>query len=174
MRFLQPSVFPCYIPCSGLSFSFLLLLGMVIQRTHFGWKEFLATRKWLDFTWPQHWQSSSGKDTGILCHMAPFDLYSIKHSCGPYPETCLDFDFKQIPGQFSERFPIQITSHNLQERAEVCQPRSPLKELRDKCMNHIQVVIADVSDALRRPLLDEFKGKVLIKRFLLWMRVFLT
>ncbi|KAG1652161.1 Alpha-mannosidase 2 [Nymphon striatum] len=91
---------------------------MVIQRTHFGWKEFLAERKWLDFKWPQHWKSSK-YDNGITCHMAPFDLYSIKHSCGPFPETCLDFDFKQIPGQFSERFPIQINAHNIQERAEL-------------------------------------------------------
>ncbi|CAM1322760.1 Uncharacterised protein g8209 [Pycnogonum litorale] len=94
------------------------LSGMVIQRTHFGWKEFLAERKWLDFKWPQQW-ADKNKEEAIVCHMAPFDLYSIKHSCGPYPETCLEFDFKNIPGQFNERFPTVINSHNIQERAEL-------------------------------------------------------
>ena len=59
--------------------------GMVIMRIHYAWKEFFAVEQSGDFLWQQRWDSS-GKGT-ILCHNFPYDIYSIKGSCGPHAQV---------------------------------------------------------------------------------------
>lgn len=39
------------------------------------------------------------RKSAMLTHNMPFDIYSIKHSCGPHPYTCLNFDFRKIGGK---------------------------------------------------------------------------
>uniref|UniRef100_T1JDF3 Alpha-mannosidase n=1 Tax=Strigamia maritima TaxID=126957 RepID=T1JDF3_STRMM len=92
--------------------------GMVIQRIHFAWKQYLAEQQNGDFLWRQTWDT--GGTTDILCHNNPFDIYSIKHSCGPHPLVCLTFDFRKIKGEFTEysQRAQPITKWNVKERAE--------------------------------------------------------
>ena len=59
--------------------------GMVIQRIHYGWKKWLADNQNGDFEWVPRWDVN--KEHSILCHQAPFALYSTKHSCGPDTEV---------------------------------------------------------------------------------------
>ena len=40
--------------------------------------------------------------TSILCHNFPYDIYSIKGSCGPHAQTCLEFNFRRVHGDFNE------------------------------------------------------------------------
>uniref|UniRef100_T1JDE6 Alpha-mannosidase n=1 Tax=Strigamia maritima TaxID=126957 RepID=T1JDE6_STRMM len=92
--------------------------GMVIQRIHFAWKQYLAEQQSGDFLWRQTWDNAGSSD--ILCHNNPFDIYSIKHSCGPHPMVCLTFDFRKIKGEFTEysQKAQPITKWNVKERAE--------------------------------------------------------
>ena len=97
----------------------------VIQRVHFAWKQWLAEKQSGDFNWRQvglntyelsrvstpvpvqlitifyhlfvlmqMWDASG--ETDVLTHNRPYDIYSIKHSCGPHPQTCLNFDFRKV------------------------------------------------------------------------------
>ena len=93
--------------------------NMVIMRIHYAWKEWLARFQKGDFLWKQSWEEDGG--AAPLCHNFPFDIYSIKHSCGPDPQTCLGFDFRHVEGEYNE-----FTAHytpvnpaNLQQRAEL-------------------------------------------------------
>ena len=61
--------------------------GMVIMRIHYAWKELFAVEQSGDFLWQQRWDSS-GKGT-ILCHNFPYDIYSVKGSCGPHAQVQL-------------------------------------------------------------------------------------
>lgn len=56
----------------------------------------------------------------ILCHNFPYDIYSIKGSCGPYAQTCVQYNFAVNPGTYSEYASrnIPINPANLRERAE--------------------------------------------------------
>ena len=47
---------------------------MVIMRIHYAWKEWFAKEQSGDFMWRQVWDPA-GKDTGILCHNFPYDIY---------------------------------------------------------------------------------------------------
>ncbi|XP_015926763.2 alpha-mannosidase 2 [Parasteatoda tepidariorum] len=97
------------------------LHNMVIQRTHYAWKAYLAEKQQLDFWWRQEFDnlSSNNHSADILCQMMPFDLYSIKHSCGPDPDVCLQFDFRRIPGEYSESRASPITPEKVAEKAEL-------------------------------------------------------
>ena len=66
---------------------------MVIMRIHYAWKEYFAVEQSGDFMWQQRWDSS-GKGS-ILCHNFPYDIYSVKGSCGPHAQVIL-FDANQI------------------------------------------------------------------------------
>lgn len=51
----------------------------------------------------------------------PFDIYSIKHSCGPHPFICLNFDFRKVPGEYTE-YSIKaqfITDENVEAKADL-------------------------------------------------------
>lgn len=95
--------------------------NIAIQRTHYAWKAYLAEKRHLDFWWRQEFDNfaSNNHTSDILCQMMPFDLYSIKHSCGPDPDVCLQFDFRRIPGEYSESRASPITPEKLAERAEL-------------------------------------------------------
>lgn len=58
------------------------------------WKHWLAEHKMVDFTWRPRWDAEG--DFDIPCLTLPFDLYSIKHACGPEPQVCLKFDFRSV------------------------------------------------------------------------------
>ena len=83
------STVPYLLKMSGIS-------GTIIQRIHYTWKQWLAERQMGDFLWRQNWDADGHTD--LLIHNQPFDIYSIKHSCGPHPQVCLNFDFRKIPG----------------------------------------------------------------------------
>lgn len=106
------SVLPYILQASSIS-------GMVIQRIHFGWKKWFADHQKGDFKWVQRWDPL--QKYGIRAHNAPWDIYSIKHSCGPFPQVCLNFDFRNISGEYSENYLIStpINSQNVKQKAEL-------------------------------------------------------
>jgi len=104
--------FPHILAKSGIS-------NMVIMRVHYAWKEWLARYQQGDFLWKQSWEEDGSNSP--LCHNFPYDIYSIKHSCGPHPQTCLGFDFRHVAGEYNE-FSLHYTpidQGNLQTRAEL-------------------------------------------------------
>ncbi|CAB4057632.1 MAN2C1 [Lepeophtheirus salmonis] len=104
--------FPYVLRISGID-------SMLIMRIHYAWKEWFAKNQNGDFLWSQSWDRYG--DYSILCHNFPYDIYSIKGSCGPSSKICLEFNFRKIPGEFNEytaRF-TPITSTNVEERAEL-------------------------------------------------------
>lgn len=107
------STVPYLLKASGLSG------GTVIQRIHYAWKQWLAEWQIGDFMWRQNWDQDGHTD--ILTHNQPFDIYSIKHSCGPHPQVCLNFDFRKIPGEYTEYSikAVPIDDVNLKQKAEL-------------------------------------------------------
>lgn len=96
--------------------------GAIIQRIHYAWKQWFARKQAGDFIWTPYWKSpKSEKQQTLLTHNMPFDIYSIKHSCGPHPYVCLNFDFRKIPGEYTE-YSVKaqyITQENIAEKAEL-------------------------------------------------------
>jgi len=104
--------FPHILAKSGIS-------NMVIMRVHYAWKEWLARYQQGDFLWKQSWEVDGS--SAPLCHNFPYDIYSIKHSCGPHPQTCLGYDFRHVAGEYNE-FSLHYTpidQGNLKTRAEL-------------------------------------------------------
>ncbi|XP_050523263.1 alpha-mannosidase 2 isoform X2 [Daktulosphaira vitifoliae] len=93
--------------------------GTIIQRIHYVWKEWLARNQNGHFFWRQNWDRSGHTDT--LVHNLPFDIYSIKHSCGPHPQVCLNFDFRKIPGEYTEYSlrAVPIDEQNKKQKADL-------------------------------------------------------
>ncbi|KAK9501097.1 hypothetical protein O3M35_002209 [Rhynocoris fuscipes] len=93
--------------------------GTVIQRIHYAWKQWLADRQAGDFIWRQGWDANGYND--FLVHNQPFDIYSIKHSCGPHPQICLNFDFRKISGEYTEYSlrAVSIDSENVRQKADL-------------------------------------------------------
>lgn len=93
--------------------------GTVIQRIHYAWKQWMADRQAGDFIWRQIWDEKGIGD--FLVHNQPFDIYSIKHSCGPHPQICLNFDFRKISGEYTEYSlrAVSIDSENVRQKADL-------------------------------------------------------
>ncbi|KAH9495040.1 Alpha-mannosidase 2 [Bulinus truncatus] len=91
--------------------------NMVIQRVHQAIKSALIQEKALEFNWRQMWDAKGSTD--IFCHIMPYMLYSIKYTCGPSTFACVHFDFRHIPGDFSESRAREITNETLHESAEM-------------------------------------------------------
>ncbi|XP_011495983.1 PREDICTED: alpha-mannosidase 2 isoform X1 [Ceratosolen solmsi marchali] len=102
---------PYLLKASGVS-------GTVIQRIHYTWKQWFAKKQYGDFVWVQPWDQSGNSD--ILTHNQPFDIYNIKHSCGPHPHVCLNYDFRKIRNEYTEYSAkaVDITSNNVKAMAE--------------------------------------------------------
>ncbi|XP_051175435.1 alpha-mannosidase 2 isoform X2 [Leptopilina boulardi] len=103
---------PYFLKASGVT-------GTVIQRIHYAWKQWFAKKQFGDFIWQQPWDQDGIAD--ILTHNQPFDIYNIKHSCGPHPHVCLNFDFRKIRGEYTEYSvrAVDITSNNVKTMAEM-------------------------------------------------------
>lgn len=73
--------------------------------------------------WTPYWSGNgiNNVDRTILTHNMPFDIYSIKHSCGPHPFICLNFDFRKVAGEYTE-YSIKaqfITEENVAAKADL-------------------------------------------------------
>lgn len=93
------------------------LEGAIIQRIHYAWKQWLAQRQIEEFYWSPGWNT---KRPSLIVHNQPFDIYSIKSTCGPHPSICLSYDFRKIPGEYSEYTAKheEITEHNLHSKSK--------------------------------------------------------
>jgi len=93
--------------------------GTVVQRLHYAWKRWFAENRMGDFLWRQPWDTDGHTD--MLTHNQPFDIYSIKHSCGPHTQVCLNFDFRKISGEYTEYSirTVPITDKNKKQKAEM-------------------------------------------------------
>ncbi|XP_073965162.1 LOW QUALITY PROTEIN: alpha-mannosidase 2-like [Choristoneura fumiferana] len=91
--------------------------GTIIQRIHYAWKQWLAKKQIEEFYWMPGW---STKKPSLIVHNQPFDIYSIKGSCGPHPAVCLSFDFRKIPAEYTEYTAKQekITAENLHSKSK--------------------------------------------------------
>lgn len=123
------------------------LEALLIQRTHYSVKKYLARNKQLEFRWRQLWDVM-GK-TDFLSHMMPFYSYDIPHTCGPDPKICCQFDFKRLPGYGVTcpwGVPPQlITDSNLAHRAELL-----LDQYRKKSqLYNTNVVLVPLGDDFR-------------------------
>lgn len=102
------------------------ITGTVIQRIHYAWKQWLAQKQYGDFHWTPNWQTRPNtahvsQRSQLLTHNQPFDIYSIKHSCGPHPYICLNFDFRKIPGEYTD-YSIKaqnINDKNVKQKSEL-------------------------------------------------------
>lgn len=97
--------------------------GTIIQRVHYSWKQWFAKHQSGDFMWMPYWEGKGHRDSqrNLLTHNMPYDIYSIKHSCGPHPFICLNFDFRKVPGEYTE-YSVKaqfITDDNVQEKAQL-------------------------------------------------------
>jgi len=106
--------FPYILKSSGLD-------GMLIMRIHYAWKEWFAREQHGDFMWQQQWDKTDNKDHSILCHNFPYDIYSVKGSCGPRAQICLEFNYRKVPGEYSEYTARYTPVHaaNVKERSEL-------------------------------------------------------
>lgn len=70
-----------------------------------------------EFYWLPGW--GPHQRPGLVVHNQPFDIYSIKSTCGPHPSVCLSFDFRKIPGEYTEYSSKHedITEHNLHAKS---------------------------------------------------------
>jgi len=126
--------------------------NMVIMRVHFAWKEWFARNQAGEFLWKQPWEKDGSG--APLCHNFPYDIYSIKHSCGPSPQTCLGFDFRHVKGEYNEFSAAYtpIDAANLKTRAELLLEQYG----RTGSLLPHNVVLVPLGDDFRYNLPDEF------------------
>lgn len=90
--------------------------NMVIGRIHQSTKGRMVLEKNLEFIWKQFWDSKKPGD--IRCHVMPYMLYSLHHTCGPDKYTCAMFDFRKIPGEPMYHQIQSISEQNVANRAK--------------------------------------------------------
>ncbi|KAK9508706.1 hypothetical protein O3M35_006198 [Rhynocoris fuscipes] len=144
----------------GLSPTFPFLLkksgfdSLVIQRSHYSVKKYLARNKQLEFRWKQLWDEEG--DTELLTHMMPFYSYDVPHTCGPDPKICCQFDFKRLPGYGYgcpwKIAPRPINDQNVAKRAELI-----LDQYRKKAQLYsTNVVLVPLGDDFRYDHISEW------------------
>jgi len=98
---------------------------MVILRVHSAVKQYLQSRNSLEFFWRTMWNSTTADEIRTL--VMPYMLYSIKHSCGPDPKICLQFDFRKITGEPSEARAVTVHSGNVDRLSKLLLRQYQLK-----------------------------------------------
>lgn len=130
------------------------LEGTIIQRIHYAWKQWLAEQQIEEFYWTAGWVASK---PSMIVHNLPFDIYSIKSTCGPHPSICLSFDFRKIPGEYSEYTAKheEITDQNLQSKSKT------LIEEYDRIgsLTPHNVVLVPLGDDFRYEYAEEFDAQ---------------
>ena len=105
--------------------------NMVIQRIHQSTKGQMIKEKGLEFYWKQYWDSNTknGHDDkdSIFCHVMPYMLYSLHHTCGPDKYTCIMFDFRQVPGEMGQRYVLPVDKDNIANKAKALYEQYRLK-----------------------------------------------
>lgn len=99
----------------------MVSISNVIQSVYFCIKSIFIVIFLGDFHWQPYWQTDIAAERTMLTHNMPFDIYSIKHSCGPHPSICLNFDFRKVPGEYTE-YSIKaqfITDENVESKADL-------------------------------------------------------
>jgi len=98
---------------------------MVILRVHSAVKQYLQSRNSLEFFWRTMWNSTTADEIRTL--VMPYMLYNIKHSCGPDPKVCLQFDFRKITGEPSEARAVTVHSGNVDRLSKLLLRQYQLK-----------------------------------------------
>ena len=99
--------------------------NMVIQRIHQATKGALVKYAGLEFFWKQYWEGAKSDD--ILCHVNPYILYSLHHTCGPEIFTCAIFDFQSIDGQTFHGHKQTVEDSNVARLSETLYEQYRLK-----------------------------------------------
>ena len=110
---------PYILKKSGMS-------NMVIQRIHQATKGALVKNAGLEFFWKQYWDDSTISEN-ILCHVNPYILYSLHHTCGPEIFTCAMFDFLFIEGQTYRGQKPNVDESNVAKLSEALYEQYRLK-----------------------------------------------
>jgi len=117
--------------------------NMVILRVHTDVKQYLQSRNSLEFMWRSMWNYTKAED--IMTLMMPYMLYNIKHSCGPDPNICVQFDFRKIDGEVSDSRAVTVHSGNVDRLAKLLLRQYQLKA---RLFSH-NVVLVPLGDDFR-------------------------
>ncbi|KAL3312142.1 Alpha-mannosidase 2 [Cichlidogyrus casuarinus] len=127
---------------------------MLIQRTHYEVKKYLASNKKLEYRWTQPWDVQG--DTDVLCHMMPFYSYDIPHTCGPDPKICCSYDFARSDYEKCPwgEHPVATDESNVDSRA-----RNLLDQYKKKAMLYQRhnVVLVPLGDDFRYRSINEWQ-----------------
>jgi len=117
--------------------------NMVILRVNSAVKRYLQSINSLEFTWRTMWNYTKAEE--IMTLMMPYMLYNIKHSCGPDPNVCIQFDFRKINGEMSESRAVTVHSGNVDRLAKLLLRQYQLKA---RLFRH-NVVLVPLGDDFR-------------------------
>jgi len=117
--------------------------NMVILRVHTDVKQYLQSRNSLEFMWRSMWNYTKAEE--IMTLMMPYMLYNIKHSCGPNPNICVQFDFRKIDGEVSDSRAVTVHSGNVDRLAKLLLRQYQLKAR----LFHHNVVLIPLGDDFR-------------------------
>ena len=117
--------------------------NMVILRVNAAVKQYLQSRNSLEFMWRTMWNCTEAGE--IMTLMMPYMLYSIKHSCGPDPNVCVQFDFRKIIGEVSDSRAVTVHSGNVDRLSKLLLREYQLKA---RLFRH-NVVLVPLGDDFR-------------------------